>query len=50
MIYFDNNDTTPLHPEVLEAMLPYFREKFANPVSLHSMGLEAETALDKSWN
>jgi len=48
MIYFDNNDTTPLHPEVLEAMLPYLRDKFANPASLHSLGLEAESAVNEA--
>jgi cysteine desulfurase len=48
MIYFDNSDTTPLHPDVLEAMLPYLREKFGNSVSLHSLGLEAESALDQA--
>ena len=48
MIYFDNNDTTPLHPEVFEAMLPYFREKFGNPASLHSLGLESESAVDSA--
>jgi len=46
LIYFDNNDTTPLHSEALKAMLPYMMEKFGNPSSLHSLGLEAETALD----
>ncbi len=48
MIYFDNNDTTPLHPDVLEAMLPYFKEKFGNPASLHNLGLESESAIDES--
>ena len=48
MIYFDNNDTTPLHPDVFEAMLPYFKDKFGNPSSLHTLGLEAETALDRA--
>lgn len=46
MIYLDNNDTTPLHPEVLAELLPYLNEKFGNPSSLHTLGLEAETALD----
>ena len=48
MIYFDNNDTTRLHPEILDAMLPYFKDKFGNPSSLHSYGLEAETAVDEA--
>ena len=48
MIYFDNNDTTFLHPEALEAMLPYMKERYGNPVSLHTLGLEAETALDRA--
>ncbi len=48
MIYFDNNDTTPLHPEALAAMMPYFTDKFGNPSSLHTLGLEAETALDEA--
>lgn len=46
MIYFDNSDTTPLHPEVWEAMVPYFREKFGNPSSLHRLGQEAEEAIE----
>ncbi|MDP8239986.1 MAG: cysteine desulfurase family protein [Candidatus Hatepunaea meridiana] len=48
MIYFDNNDTTQLHPDVLEAMLPFFKEKYANPASLHNMGLEADSAVDEA--
>jgi cysteine desulfurase len=48
MIYLDNNDTTILLPEVLDAMLPYFREKFGNPASLHALGLEAENAINDS--
>lgn len=37
-IYMDNNATTPVKPEVLDAMLPYFREQFGNPSSVHWAG------------
>lgn len=49
MIYFDNHATTPCDPCVLEAMTPYFLEKFANPASeIHRMGREARKAVDKA--
>lgn len=38
MLYFDYNATTPLDPQVLEAMLPYLSEHYGNPSSLHSAG------------
>jgi len=41
MIYLDNNSTTPLLPEVLDAMLPCFTESFGNPSSIHSGGRRA---------
>jgi cysteine desulfurase len=41
MIYLDNNSTTPVLPEVLEAMLPCFAESFGNPSSIHSCGRRA---------
>ncbi len=44
--YLDNFDSTPMLPEVVEAMMPYFTESFGNPASLHNHGLVAETALD----
>ena len=47
-IYIDHSATTPVAPEVLEAMLPYFGDKFGNSSSLHSFGLEAKEALEES--
>ena len=47
-VYLDYSATTPLDPRVLKAMQPYFSEKFANTMSLHSMGLEAKKALEDS--
>ncbi len=46
-VYLDNQATTPLDPRVLEAMLPWFTERFANPHSAeHGMGQEAEAAVE----
>lgn len=44
----DHSATTPVAPEVLEAMLPYLTDKFGNASSLHSFGLEAKEALEAS--
>ncbi len=45
-IYMDHNATTPTDPRVLEAMLPYFRERFGNPSSPYSLAHDPRRALD----
>ena len=46
LVYLDHNASTPVHPEVLEAMLPYFSERFGNASSVHGFGREAREGLD----
>src|SRR5207237_10109327 len=45
-IYFDYNATTPLDPQVREAMLPYLGEIYGNPSSVHHVGRRARSLLD----
>jgi len=45
-VYLDYAATTPTHPEVLEAMLPYFTDSFGNPSSVYSYGQEARAAVE----
>ena len=45
-IYLDHNATTPLLPEVVEAMLPYLRSEFGNPSSSHASGRRARDAVE----
>jgi cysteine desulfurase len=47
-VYFDYNATTPVDPEVLEAMLPYFAENFGNASSIHSVGQCARHAVEQA--
>jgi cysteine desulfurase len=47
-IYLDHAATTPVRPEVLDAMLPYFGPRFGNPSSVHRWGREARAALDEA--
>ena len=45
-IYLDNAATTPLDENVLNAMLPFMREEFGNPSSIHSYGRKTRTAIE----
>jgi len=47
-VYFDNNATTPVLPEVLEAMRPYFSEHFGNASSMHHHGQETREAVERA--
>ena len=47
-IYMDNGNTTPLHPDVLPEMLPYFSEHFGNPASIHGYGEAPRNALNQA--
>ncbi|MBO8173469.1 MAG: cysteine desulfurase [Bacillaceae bacterium] len=47
-IYLDHAATTPIHPDVVEAMLPYLHEKHGNPSSLHRFGRTTRSALDQA--
>jgi cysteine desulfurase len=47
-VYMDHNATTPVHPEVLDTMLPYYKEKYGNASSVHSFGREARAAMEEA--
>src|SRR5205085_941875 len=46
--YLDHAATTPVAPEVIEAMLPYFAETYGNPATLYAAGAEARDAVDSA--
>ena len=45
-VYLDHNASTPVHPDVVAEMLPYFTERFGNPSSVHGFGREARAGVD----
>ena len=47
-VYLDNSATTPIGKDVVEAMMPFFKEKFGNASSIHAWGQEARGAIDKA--
>lgn len=47
-VYFDHNSTTALHPEVLDAMMPWLANQHGNPASQHSYGRNANTAIEQA--
>jgi cysteine desulfurase len=47
-IYLDHAATTPTDPQVVDAMLPYFTERFGNPSTLYSLGREAKRAVEEA--
>ena len=48
VVYFDNAATTPLDPEVLEAMLPFLGQHYGNPSSLHGPGRQVRAAIENA--
>ena len=48
-IYLDHNATTPCNPRVLEAMLPFWRERWGNPSSRHEYGRAARLEKEKMF-
>jgi cysteine desulfurase len=47
-VYLDHCATTPLHPDVLKAMLPFLRDSFGNPSSIHAPGRKAKEAIEEA--
>src|SRR5204863_10034602 len=47
-VYLDHNASTPVHPEVLAELLPFFAEIYGNPSSIHAFGREAREGVDQA--
>ncbi|MBI4654846.1 MAG: cysteine desulfurase [Nitrospirae bacterium] len=47
-VYLDNVATNPLHPEALDAMMPYLKEEFGNPLSIYPLGAKAKEAIENA--
>src|SRR2546427_11469960 len=45
-VYLDHNASTPVHPDVVAEMVPYFHDVFGNPSSIHGFGRAARDAVD----
>ncbi|MFI5363596.1 MAG: aminotransferase class V-fold PLP-dependent enzyme, partial [Elusimicrobiota bacterium] len=48
MIYLDHNATTPVRPEVLDALLPWLRDGYGNPSSTYALGQRARAAVERA--
>ena len=48
LVYLDHAATTPTAPEVVEAMLPFFTERFGNPSSIYGLARESKAAVDRA--
>ena len=47
-VYFDNAATTPVDPQVVEAMIPFLQTHFGNPSSIYSFGRETRLAIENA--
>ncbi|MBL7924501.1 MAG: aminotransferase class V-fold PLP-dependent enzyme, partial [Bacteroidia bacterium] len=45
-VYLDNAATTPIHPDVVDAMVPMLKNQFGNPSSIHAYGREVRAAIE----
>ncbi|HXS99280.1 MAG TPA: aminotransferase class V-fold PLP-dependent enzyme, partial [Elusimicrobiota bacterium] len=48
MIYLDHNATTPVRPEVLDAVIPWLRDGYGNPNSVYALGQKARAAVERA--